>query len=117
MPGFNDSEKENQKAPHFFKENINHNVNLYGTNPVTTYSGVLRHYDHYRQIVVLNPYLGMIYDEHGKVKWAEMSSNFELPLEIIGARERTTSEDRLGRLIRLNRNLNSRIKQKAKKKS
>jgi hypothetical protein len=94
--------KQIGRIPNFFKDNLGKHVNLYGTTPPTTYSGVLAHYDHARQVVVLNPYLGVRYTSDGKISHEVVSRNFEIPLEIVGAREISTREDFLSRLANYN---------------
>ena len=105
--------KEKKESPNFFEDNLDKDVNLYGTSPATTYSGVLTHYSHQRQTVTLNPYIGMVYDNKGSMQYQELHTNFEIPTEIVGAREITTREDRLGRITKYNRDLD-KSKQKPK---
>lgn len=97
--------RDKHRTPNFFRDNIGENVNLYGTSPATTYSGKLIHYDHDRQLITLNPYVNIVYDSEGKMQYQEICRNFEIPVEIIGARERTTQEDRIGRLLKYNKDL------------
>ena len=107
--------KPNQREKDFYEKNLGNAVNLYGEK--VTLSGDIQNYSHEKGIVKLINYIKREYNLDGTSQFVESQKEFEFDVILINIREATTSEDRLGRIVKYNEDLKIEEIEKRKKLS
>jgi len=87
----------------FWQKNIGEPVNLYTQS--TTYSGDLESYDSPQGLIELKNYIMRRYKEDGSSEFIECQDVLEVESSIVKVKEKTTREDRLGRIAKYNQDL------------
>ena len=82
-----------------------------------TLSGDIQNYSHEKGIVKLINYIKREYNLDGTSQFVESQKEFEFDVILINIREATTSEDRLGRIVKYNEDLKIEEIEKRKKLS
>ena len=103
----------NTREPDFYERNKDRAVNLYVKD--TTLSGDITKYDRDKGIAVLSKHIIRRYNPDGTSEFVESGKGIEIDTGIINIREETTREDRLGRIVKYNRDLKIEEKERRKK--
>src|SRR3989344_3182790 len=95
--------KPQQRELNFYERNNGKAVNLEGDKK--TWSGDIASFDAEGRMVILRNYINRKYSLDGSSRFIEDPTEYELDIRLIGGKGITTREDRLGRIIKYNREL------------
>jgi len=101
MKGFINGEVEEED---FYRRNIDNAVNLFMERGATISGDISKYFKDQYLVVLLNS-IQRIYSQDGASKYIEDENDFELDTRTIIGKQRTSKEDRLGRIVKYNKEL------------